>query len=296
MLATIRDFFQQRGVLEIETPLLCQHTVTDRHIDSFRVENYFLQTSPEYAMKRLLAQGSGPIFQICKAFRQGEAGKKHNPEFSLLEWYRPGFDHHNLMDETDELLQLLLQTKPAKRISYRNLFLETLNIDPFSITSESLKNIITNKVSNLHFDIHQLNKDDCLNLLLSYFIEPSLGFDAPVFVYDYPSTQAALAKLRRDEDITVAERVEVYIQGVELANGFHELGDAKEQRERFLEEQQYRRERGLFVPEIDERLLDALRNGFPDCAGIAVGLDRLAMLIAKVDDVGGVLSFSWDQA
>lgn len=295
LLMQIRQFFAARDVLEVETPLLSQHTVTDPHIESFRVENYYLQTSPEYAMKRLLAAGSGCIFQICKAFRQSESGRSHNPEFSLLEWYRVGFDHHALMNELDDLIQLLLNTKPAARISYQQLFQSTLNINPFTMDVNDLRRSITQK-QQLNFDVNSLDKDDCLHYLLSHLIEPSLGFEAPVFIYDFPSSQAALAKLRREKDFVVGERFELYIKGVEIANGFHELGDSNQQRARFEYNQMYRSKHQLTIPTIDERLLAALEQGFPDCAGVAVGLDRLLMLMTESNQIQDVICFDWERA
>ncbi|OGT27335.1 MAG: EF-P lysine aminoacylase GenX [Gammaproteobacteria bacterium RIFCSPHIGHO2_01_FULL_42_8] len=290
--ATIRAFFAARDVLEVETPLLSEYTVTDPHIESFAVpfgdKNYFLQTSPEYAMKRLLADGSGSIFQITKAFRKEESGSKHHPEFSMLEWYRIGFDHHDLMNELDVLLQLILKTKPAQKISYRDLFLKNIDVDPFAVSHVTLKKIIVAK--NIRVDCSDADFDFLLNILLTHCIEPTLGFEAPIFVYDFPVTQAALAKIRQ-EDPPVAERFELYIRGMEIANGFHELCDAKEQEKRFQENQRLRKNKNQFIPEIDHHFIDALKKGLPDCAGVAMGLDRLLLLQLKAVDIREVIVF-----
>ena len=239
LLTAIRQFFSKRSVLEIETPLLSQHTVTDCHIESFSTDykagnskhTYYLQTSPEYAMKRLLAAGSGPIFQICKAFRNGETGRQHNPEFTLLEWYQPNYDHHKLMDEIDEFLQSILKTKPAERKSYQTLFQEYLAIDPLQCELKQCQQLLEKHHLGVTHIAH-LDSDTCLQLLLSHLIEPQLGHKTPLFLYDFPSTQAALAKIRPDSP-PVAERFELYIQGTEIAYGFHELTDANEQKKRF---------------------------------------------------------------
>ena len=270
LLDRIRTFFKKRRVLEVETPLLSQHTVTDRYIDSFSVENYYLQTSPEYAMKRLLAANSGPIFQITKAFRKEECGRQHNPEFTLLEWYRPGFTHHDLMDEMDQLLGLLLNAQKAQRSTYAELFEKYCGIDPLT---------------------HDNTTE--LQLLFSEKIEPNLkGVN---FVYDYPAKQAALSKINKTNPL-VAERFEVYIDGIEIANGFHELTDAEEQQQRFKADQTYRNENNKLIPEIDTRFINALEAGLPDCAGVALGIDRLMMYLTQKKAITEVIAFDWKQA
>lgn len=303
VLSQIRAFFASRQVLEVETPLLSQYTVTAPYIESFATpycsgnfsQTYFLQTSPEYAMKRLLAKGSGPIFQICKAFRnQGEFGGMHNPEFTLLEWYRPGFDHHALMDEMDDLLQLVLNSSKAIRKSYRELFLEYLQIDPLNSSFNNLQEAVIKHNIPLNFPLTHLDRDACLQLLLSECIEPKIGFEAPFFLYDFPASQAALSKIRTD-DPPVAERFEVYIQGVEIANGFHELNDANEQLQRFKANQLERQKNQQFIPEIDQRFLASL-NQVPDCAGVALGIDRLLMIKAQTRQIADVINIKWDEA
>lgn len=286
----IREFFAARDVLEVETPLLCSHSVTDVYIESIAAGERRLQTSPEYCMKRLLVAGSGSIYQICKAFRQEEYGTNHNPEFTMLEWYRVGFDHHQLMDELSELIQLLLQTATATKQSYRDCFIEYTTLDPFNCRLEQLHNFIT-EYQWLH-SLDDIDYDTALQVIMSECIEPQIGLQQPHFVYDFPASQAALAKIRQ-EDIAVGERFELYYQGSELANGFHELTNADEQLERFKRDQQKRQALGLRVPSIDFNFIEALRHGLPSCAGVAVGLDRLLMLKTNSHSIKEVLSFAY---
>lgn len=303
LIANIRQFFADRNVLEVETPVLCHATVTALHvvgipaifkpIGGTQEEICYLQTSPEYAMKRLLAAGSGAIYQINKAFRQGEVSKIHNPEFSILEWYRPGFDHHQLMDEMDELLQLILKTAPAERVSYADLYKKYLQIDPHTADIPTLTAVAKQK--NLSFSGTLTDKDAWLDLLWMHYIEPQVGQERPMFLYDYPVSQAALAKIR-PENPPVASRFEVYFKGVELANGFHELQDAEEQAKRFEDDLLCRRQNNLPEFSIDQYFLAALKHGFPDCAGVALGVDRLIMLALGCKNVSEVLSFAFDRA
>ena len=290
ILRILRDFFYQRKVTEVETPLLCVAGTTDAYLDSmtstFNHQTRYLQTSPEYAMKRLLAAGIGDCYQICKAFRCDEFGQYHNPEFTMLEWYRLNFDHHQLMNDMDDLLQLVLKCLPAKRISYQQLFLEYLNIDPHLASIDDLKKIAPELCSALNDSTD--TKDDYLMLLLSHLIEPKIGFDCPCFIYDYPATQAALSKVRENK---FAERFEVYVNGIELANGFHELQSAEEQRKRFLSDNEKRKRLSKSEVPIDERLLEALKHGLPSCAGVALGVDRLVMLALKQQKLSDIISF-----
>jgi lysyl-tRNA synthetase class 2 len=300
--AGVRRFFAERQVLEVDTPSLARYAVTDPFIQSIqtvvhqgqRAQPAYLITSPEYYMKRLLAEGSGCIFQIGKAFRDDEAGRHHQPEFTMLEWYRVGFDHHQLMTEVDELLQYILQTSPADKVSYRQLFQEYLQFDPHRITLVELKNIVAGQPLDLSSQITETaDKDTLLMLLLTHCIEPRLGQRRPIFIYDYPSTQAALARIAQG-DPPVAQRFEVYYRSLELANGFHELTNAKEQAQRFAEDNRQRQRLGLPVIEADESLLVALNRGLPACAGVALGLDRLIMLAAQADDLRQVMNFAWE--
>lgn len=297
LLNKIRKFFQQRDVLEVETPVLSRATVTDVHLHSLSTqlnqqEKFYLQTSPEFAMKRLLAAGSGPIFQITKAFRDDEYGCLHNPEFTMLEWYQPGFDHQQLMDEVDALLQTTLFTLPAVRFSYAEIFKKILNINPFIISESELQTLARHYVN---CNTNDLSKDDCLNLLMSHVIENQLGQDCPCFIYDYPASQAGLAKLS-DDNPKVAQRFEVYLSGIELANGYHELTDPIEQAQRFENDLAQRRKLNLVQTTIDKNLLAALQHGLPACAGVALGIDRLCMLAMQAETIGDVIAFSIERA
>jgi lysyl-tRNA synthetase class 2 len=299
-LAETRSFFAQRQVLEVETPVLGIHTVTDPHLESFvvsdgqRVDGY-LQTSPEYAMKRLLAAGSGSIYQITRAFRRGERGRLHNPEFTLLEWYRVDWDHHRLMDEVESLLRLLLAAansgtvaRPSRRVTYRQLFGDTLGLDPHRASDQDLTALVAR-----HNGPQGLERDGLLAFLLSHVVEPRLERPGLTFLHDFPATQAALARLTRDElGTTVAARFEVYLDGIELANGFHELCDSREQSRRFERDLSARRRRGdRVLPVPDCRLLAALESGLPDCAGVALGFDRLLLVASGARSLDDVISF-----
>ena len=292
LLSCIRNFFDSRDVLEVETPILSHSSGTDPYIDALTCQTNpisYLHTSPEFAMKRLLAANSGSIYQICKAFRAEEKSKLHNTEFTMLEWYRTGFDHHDLMDEMNDLLQAVLNCPHANKITYRDMFLQHTKLDPFHISIEELRNALP------HFDIHlnshdNMDQDSYLNLLLAQVIEPKLGFDKPLFIYDFPESQAALAKVRKGSP-ALASRFEVYINGIELANGFHELDDAKEQRHRFENDKAKRLSLNKSCPPIDEAFLQALEYGLPECAGVALGIDRLLMIQLGLTDINDVLVF-----
>lgn len=299
LLRHIRDYFAEQQVLEVETPALTAAGVSDPHIDSFKIPaqemdgraaGLYLQTSPEYAMKRLLAAGSGPIYQIARVFRAGEAGRRHSPEFSLLEWYRPGFDHHQLMDEVEELLSRLLSLQSgAERITYRDVFRQYLDIDPLQATVAELRRCAEFNAISLQESVD--DRDIWLDLLFSHAIEPRLAERQArmLFVHDYPASQAALARI---DERGLAARFELYLDGVELANGYHELVDAGEQRRRFIQDNRRRRALGKVEMPADEYLLQALESGMPDCAGVALGLDRLVMCAAGVDSLKQVMSFT----
>ena len=275
----IRTFLNNRGCLEVDTPLLMPTTNTDPNIESIAAsvsgrQNY-LQSSPEFAMKRLLAAGSDSIFQICHAFRQGESGRLHNPEFSLLEWYRTGYDYHQLMAEIELLItSLSLHECSFERISYRKLFDDAMGLDIDGISIDDLRHVCQQKVPGTPVD--ELDFDQCLDLLLSMVVAPIMqGYQ---FVYDYPRSQGALARISA-KDERVAERFELFCDGIEIANGFSELVDAAQQRSRFEQDMELRKARGLPDYAVDERLLAALEAGMAPCAGVAVGLDRLLMVI-----------------
>lgn len=301
LLRRLRQFFLDRGVLEVETPLLSSAANSDPHIESFASRyrgvgdldnsHLYLHTSPEFAMKRLLAAGSGPIYQLCKTFRNGESGRLHNPEFTMLEWYRPGFDHHQLMDEVDALLRYLMDGQrdlaTTRRTSYRELFQRELNIDPFNASEEVLE--LCAERNGIEIVAKQMGCDEWLDLLMSHLIEPRLGINGPDFIHDYPASQASLARVSGDP--AVAERFELYLDGVELANGFHELTDAEEQRRRFSADLDARGKTGLEQAALDERLLAALSSGLPDSAGVALGFDRLIMAVTGVKTIDEVITF-----
>ena len=300
LLGRIRRFFATRGVLEVETPLLSSCGITDPSIEPLVVERgtsldqpRYLQTSPEYAMKRLLACYGEPVFQLARAFRDGEAGARHNPEFTLLEWYRPDFDHHALMAEVAELVCDCLGERAVHYYGYRQLFLDELALDPFAASPAELESAARER---LDAGTMAGDRDMWLDLLMSHVIEPELAGRGTCFVYDFPASQAALARIAEADGVAVGQRFELYVDGLELANGYFELGDAIEQRGRFERDNQRRREVGLPERALDERLLDALAAGLPSCSGVALGVDRLLMLTTGAADIRDVMAFDWARA
>jgi len=299
LLAELRSYFAGAGVLEVETPLAAAGA--DPTLQPVAVmyrgpmfpdgRELHLQTSPEFAMKRLLAAGSGPIYQICKAFRNGEAGRLHNPEFSLLEWYRPEFDVGQLIDEVAEVARLALAepSLSVERRSYADLFRSRFGIEVFDEDDDSLHGLALRHGISVSENM-SLGRDGWLDLMFSHLIQPELGSDGLCFVTDFPASQAALACLNSDR--LTAARFELFLRGVELANGYLELTDPDEQAARFEAENRRRRSQGLPEVPIDRNLLAALRHGLPECAGVALGLDRLLMLRLGIDDIDQVLSFS----
>ncbi|HSW14516.1 MAG TPA: EF-P lysine aminoacylase EpmA [Solimonas sp.] len=301
LLAALRRFFGEHDVLEVDTPMLSAHATVDRHIESFRtVDGRWLHTSPEFAMKRLLCAGSGPIWQVCHVFRLEESGRWHNPEFSMLEWYRPGCDHHALMGEVEALVRALAESLGClpmgvmERLSYREAFQRHLQLDPFAADAAMLAQALRQR-GQLCEGMDPQDRDLWLDLAMSLVVGPQLGRDAPCFLYDFPASQAALSRIRRD-DPPVAERFELFWRGTELANGFHELGDADEQRARFEADQHWRGQQGRVVPPHDRHLIEALGQGLPDCAGVAIGLDRLLMLLLEKPVLAEVLAFADSRA
>lgn len=302
LLARIRSFFAQRDVLEVETPVLSRAATPDPALESFKTlyngpllpanTPLYLHTSPEFFMKRLLAAGHDSIYQLARVFRDNESGSRHNLEFTLLEWYRTGFSYHDLMDEIEVLLNecaLPGLSTPVRRIKYRDLFREFAGIDPFTVEKTAIR-------SCLHEHGHTISALDSeprrfwLDLVLTHVIEPQIQQGA-FFVFDYPAEQAALAQVR-DDDPPVAERFELYVNGIELANGFQELRDAAEQRRRFTAENRDRLEQGLEAVPLDDFLLQALEAGLPRCAGVALGFDRLLMLQTGQQQIDRVMAFS----
>ena len=293
----IRQFFLERQVLEVETPLLAPTIIAHPHLAALdcpttlqgQAITLYLQPSPEAAMKRLLAAGSGSIYQITKAFRQDENSRYHNPEFTLLEWYRIDFDHHALMSDINDLLACVLPGVCASRLSYQDLFWLTLNIDPLTCDLTQLIQCAEHHQLQVH-DAPSFTRDDWLNLLLSHLLEPKLGLTQPIFIYDYPASQADLAIIKDQEHaLPIAERFELYYQGIELANGYHELTCARELQTRFDTWQDLREQQGLKNQQ-DSKLLAAMKH-LPACAGVALGLDRLLMCISNCHELNEVLSF-----
>ncbi|WOH37009.1 elongation factor P--(R)-beta-lysine ligase [Thalassotalea fonticola] len=306
-LAQIREFFAQRKILEVDTQALSHATVTDLHLVSFETQlldagcgaesgkTLYLQTSPEFAMKRLLASGSGCIYQICKAFRNEESGRYHNPEFTMLEWYRIGFDHFDLMAEVSELVELVLGCKPAEQMTYQQAFINNVGFDPLQCTIGDLKEAVLEHQLNADWAQLENNLDTLLQYLFVELVEPQIGQTVPCLIYNFPASQAALAKISA-EDNRVAERFELYFKGMELANGFHELTDESEQRLRFIADNELRVANQLEPKPIDENLLSALQSTLPNCAGVALGIDRLLMLVCAVNSIDEVIAFPVNRA
>lgn len=301
LLAAIRQFFAAREVLEVETPLMSHYSVTDPHLQPF-VSHYqgnggerrlYLQTSPEYHMKRLLAAGSGAIYQLFRACRNEEHGRNHNTEFTLLEWYRPGFDDNALIDEVDALLQHTLGCLPAERLSYQQAFIRHTGLCPLSASMDELRTLAPADCEELA--ARETDRDTLLQLLFAVCVEPQIGLDRPCAISRFPASQAALARICVD-DVRVAARFEFYFRGVELANGFYELTDANEQRARFVSDNRKRAELGREVRAADEWLLAALSQGLPDCAGVALGVDRLLMLMLGAERIDEVIAFPLPRA
>jgi lysyl-tRNA synthetase class 2 len=299
ILRSIRDYFAATRALEVDTPTLSAAAVTDVHLASIQAqanrELRYLITSPEYAMKRLLAAGCGDIWQIGHVYRDSEIGRWHNPEFTMLEWYRIGIDHHALMSDVERLVNTVLpsskQFDRAERLTYRDAVQLHAGVDaledPVAVLVARLESASIDVPRDLHSD-----RDACLDLIVSTLVGPQLGQDRLTFVYDYPASQAALARIRGP----VASRFEAYLDGIELANGFHELADASEQRKRFEADLAQRRQRGLTELPIDERFLAALAHGLPECSGVALGFDRLLMCALGAKHIQDVLTFSFERA
>jgi lysyl-tRNA synthetase class 2 len=308
LLARIRSFFGQKGVLEVDTPGLSRYGNTDPAIESFRSAYrgpycadglpLYLHTSPEFFMKRLLAAGCGPIYQLAHVFRNGEFGGRHNPEFMMLEWYRPGMDHHALMDEIDALLTVTLEGfldyRAAKRISYRQWFLDATGLDPWSDSVLAFRQFAEQRLESVPAGMDDDNLDTWLDLLVTHWLEPRLT-DKVLFVVDYPPSQAALARIREDS-VVVAERFELFLSGVELANGYHELVDAGQQVQRFENENRIREQSGQATVDYDENLVAALQSGMPACSGASIGFDRLVMLAAGLSDLNAAIPFSFQRS
>jgi lysyl-tRNA synthetase class 2 len=302
--ALIRAFFAARDVLEVETPILSAAGNTEPNIDSFHTRfsghvdagsaQRWLRTSPEYPLKRLLAAGVGDCYELGRVFRNGEAGGRHNPEFTMLEWYRVGWDHHRLIEETVALVRaalgLVQRTADLRVVDYRSLYQQHLGVDPFDASLAQLQA----PLASVRIDADGLTRDDWLDLLMTHCIQPTFDDDRMTVVHDWPASQAALARIRPGTP-PLAERFELYLGAVELANGYHELNDAAEQRARFIRDHAVRAARGDVLPPLDEPLLQAL-PGLPDCAGVAVGVDRLLMAMNRTTRIADVLAIDFAHA
>lgn len=302
--ALVRAFFAERGVLEVETPVLSRGGNTEPNIASFSLafsgrtdgapRKRWLRTSPEYPLKRLLAAGLGDCYELGRVFRDGEAGGRHNPEFTMLEWYRVGWDHLRLAGETAELanvaLALVGRAAKLRIVRYRDLYRDALGIDPFAAVEGELRNAL----GDVRIDPAGLVRDDWLDLLMTHRLQPAFDPGELLAVVDWPASQCALARLRDDGDgFQVAQRFELYLGPIELANGYHELADAGEQRARFARDLERRRARGDVEPPLDQAFLAALQAGLPDCAGVALGMDRLLMAMLGTDRIADVLAFDF---
>ena len=301
----IREFFHHRQVLEVETPMLSEAGNTDPNIESFHLQfsgtslaggkTRWLRTSPEFPMKRLLASGLGDCYELGRVFRNGEFGRRHNPEFSMLEWYRVGWDHRRLIAECVELVIGLFalkdKTLEISQCSYRDLFIAGAGVDPFADSEQYLRAAVS---ARTEMDLHSLTRDDLLDILLTHAIEPDMPSDRLTVIYDFPASQCALARIR-DGEQPVAERFELYVGAIELANGYHELNDAGEQRRRFNGDLHRRRQRGGMLPAIDDNLLAALPD-LPNCAGVAMGVDRLLMALLPAETLAEAVAFDFSRA
>lgn len=295
---TIRAFFDERGYTEVQTPLLSHDIVVDAHLEPFTVDSdygtLYLQTSPEFAMKRLLCDGVDAIYQICHAFRQGEVGARHNPEFTMLEWYKVGDTYHDQMTFTEHLVRTVLHnavsTENFPRTTYDDAFRRVVGTSVLNLAAEQLTNIAAEHNVHLPESLDRTNVDDVLNVILSELIEPTLGATQPEFLMDYPATQSALARVRNDNP-PVAERFELYYRGIELCNGYQELTDADELTRRNAIQNELRKANGTQPLPSDSRLLTAMRSGLPECSGVALGVDRLIAIALGLERLDQTWAF-----
>jgi lysyl-tRNA synthetase class 2 len=309
VLKRLRAFFDDRGFIEVETPILSHDTVVDRYIEPIGIPRavvagrppevkdearpMWLQTSPEFGMKRLLAAGAHSIYQITKSFRAGEMGRMHNPEFTMLEWYRVGDDMNAGMDLLAELVEMTLdiEKRSTDRMSYLQIFQTHVGVDPHVASVEQLQSVCRQHQIEIEGFCGEIgNRDFWLNLLLTHVIEPKLGTSRAIIVYDWPASQSALA-IVRDEIPPVAERFELFVDGWELANGYHELLDAEELERRNESSNRARIKDGNHPLPQGSRLLNAMNFGIPGCAGVALGVDRLVMLATGSESIEEVIAF-----
>lgn len=308
-LGAVRHFFDERAYLEVDTPVLCRDIVIDAYLDPLVVQSawegrdYYLQTSPEFCMKRLLSAGLGSIYQLSHVFRRGERGENHNPEFTMVEWYRVGDDHFAQMQVVEDLVHAVTQLtaaprsfpRPFRRTTYREAFLRHVGIDPFQIPDGALREACRKREIVPPPSLADGDRDGWLNLLLAMCIEPHLGREVPEFLIDYPASQSALARTRCDP-FPVCERFELYAEGIELCNGYHELLDAEELRRRNKIQLELRLKEGSSSLPLESRLIDAMEAGLPPCSGVALGFDRLTMLLGGYSRVDEVIPFPIERA
>ncbi len=300
MLKKVRSFFSKKNILEVDTPALSQTASIDQHIEVLKTsalknENAYLHTSPEYGLKRLLAAGSGDIYQMSHVFRFEELGPLHNPEFTMIEWYRETISYQAFLKEVLNLIFLFLDKLPFSRSSYRQIFLKYTNLDPFTVDASDLYNFSVKNKLALSADAAHWDKDTLLNLIMSHFIEKHLGLKELMVIDEYPASQAALSQIKPVSGFPVAERFEIYYQGIELANGYHELTNAEEQEKRLVEANAKRKADGKEELPIDQKFIAALKKGLKDCYGVAVGFDRLMMLRHKKKEIKKVITFAFDE-
>ncbi|MFD2167194.1 elongation factor P--(R)-beta-lysine ligase [Thalassotalea euphylliae] len=299
----IRNYFAKQDVIEVDTALLCQGTITDPYIDAIQStydwlpegsKTFYLQTSPEYAMKRLLASGYGDIYQVCKAFRHEPYGTYHNAEFTMLEWYRLGFSMHDLIDDVIGLLSVTLDIKKVEKMTYEDAFIKYLDINPLETSFDKCLEKLS-LLGGIEPWLAECNDlDTLLQFMFATYVESNIGQTCPVVIYNFPSSQASLAKID-SKDHRVAKRFEVYFKNVELANGFEELTCAQSQRLRFKEDNLKRKKLGLEQRPVDEKFLASLEAGLPDCSGVALGVDRLVMLATDTHHISEVIPFCVDK-
>ncbi|MBN1910544.1 MAG: EF-P lysine aminoacylase GenX [Pirellulales bacterium] len=299
LLRQVRSFFDNRGFLEVETPLLSADTVVDRHLDPFGVEcggrTFWLQTSPEFGMKRLLAAGAGAMYQVTRSFRQGECGRLHNPEFTIVEWYQPGHTMRQGMTLLGELAETILARGPAESVGYGEAFERYAGLDPHKADAAALARAVEEHSIAVPASLDPDDRDGWLDLLLVHLVEPRLGRERPTILYDYPASQAALARVRPGPP-PVAERFELYVDGIELANGYQELTDPAELRRRNTRVNRQRARDGKPTLPVESRLLAAMDVGLPDATGVALGFDRLVMVALGAKSLADVTAFTWDRA
>lgn len=300
MLSISRHFFAEKNILEVDCPIITQGAPVDAHIDLVTADNLgeirYMHSSPEYGMKRLISEGIGDIYQLSHVFRAGEVSSKHNPEFMMAEWYRMGLPFEQMILETCDYISLFLGDLPIEILSYREVFQKFVNIDYVHATKSDLIACLENHGIQPYDGLLEEGRDAILNLILGAVIEPLLGSNSLFVLSSYPSTQAALAMTQVKGDEVIAERFEVYYQGIELANGYHELVDANEQKGRFEKSNQLRLTLNKAALPVDELFLSALASGLPDCCGVAVGFDRLMMLRHQSSTIEKVIPFDWSHA